>query len=107
MATPAPPFGGSAPPPDTSALPSPQQDTQPCPVCQGAGEVPASMGRDEMLQALDQNMPEPMEPGNSAPQAPPPFSLPGRQPMTDDQNAEVSRLGAHAKDHMSKRNFGY
>lgn len=100
MATPLPPFGATAPPMD-SAQPA-AEETQPCPVCQGMGEVPASMSREEMLETLAPPVEE------SQPRDIPPSITPSRTPaMSEEQTAEVSRLGDHAKDRMKQRNFGY
>ena len=111
MATPAPPFGGPTPPaPDMSAAP-PVEEMRECPCCMGSGQIPASMGREEILQAIDAGMPNPAEPekGEMHNQSPTPSAsaFSRTPPMTEEQNAEVSRLGTQARDRMSKRNFGF
>lgn len=97
-------------PPDVTGrqpgTPSPdgQGDSRACPVCMGTGEVPSEMGRDEMLQALDQNMPNPENPeqGEIEQNAPSqPFTHLRRDPLNPDQQAEVGRLVTRARGRMS------
>ena len=86
----------------------PQEEMRDCPVCSGIGQIPASMGRDEMIDAINQNMPNAEEPerGESQEQTTTPLNT--RFPeLSDDQRSEVNRLKGHATEYMKKRNFGY
>lgn len=86
-----------------------EEEQRACPVCQGGGSIPASMSRDEILQAVDQNMPTADNPElgemYAAEKPANPFS---RTPeMNQDQRTEVDRLNAHAKGRMGERNISY
>jgi hypothetical protein len=84
--------------------PDGQGESRACPVCMGSGEVPASMGRDEMLQALDSNMSNPENPESgelSQDSTSQPFAHLRKDPLSPDQQAEVSRLGTRARGRMS------
>jgi hypothetical protein len=107
----APPVQGTPPPtPDADqGTEGTEQEMRDCPVCLGAGQIPASMGKDEIIASLDQNMPSPQNPEageqgqaqqGAAPSSPPPFTRPGQQPMTDEQVAETNRLSDRARSRM-------
>ena len=82
------------------AGPSGAGETRACPVCQGKGEVPADMDREQMLQALDAGMPSPENPEAG--------EMPENAVAPSDNDAELTRLGERAKNRMTgPRTFGY
>jgi hypothetical protein len=83
MATFPPP---SAPPaPSGTPAPNGQGETRVCPVCTGGGEIPATMSKGEMVQAIDGAMPNPEDP----------------------ERGEIERLSARATERMrSGNNYG-
>lgn len=99
MAT-TPPFAPPGLPP-----PAPAGDTEEsreCPVCH-EGQIPAGMGRDEMIQAINEGMPTPEQPEKGEPHSP----MGRGEPLTPDQQTEVSRQGQRVQNRMrGPRTFG-
>lgn len=96
MSSPMPPLAAPAPALDQA----PQEEQRDCPVCMGAGSIPASMGREEILQALDANMQSP----DVGEMSPAPTAAPTHPHLKDigpEARPEVDRLGARAKARMN------
>lgn len=100
MSSPMPPIATPAPAFDQA----PQEEQRDCPVCMGAGQIPASMGREEILQAIDANMPNLNEPERGEMMSPAPTVAPTHPHLKDispEARPEVNRLGARAKARMN------
>lgn len=87
-------------PMSVSPEPTPQPETKDCPICMGAGQVPITMSKEEMIESLNQQgepSTDQLGQDTGAIQAP----RPGQEPLDDSQVAEVNRLSTRARDRMS------
>lgn len=75
--------------------PDAEGDTRACPICKGAGEIPPDMDREEMIQAISNDIEGPEPPASETP-----FDTPGRMALDEEQRTEVGRLGARATNRM-------